>query len=138
MRCHNYFLCRKKLKNSPETPKNVLSHDVISDAHDARCCSDAVLRCHANTNQLLDNFSKYFTDKILAIRHSLDHLYVDTSSAAEDVRATPLLQVFQTTTEEAITKLVKQSPSKSCHLDPIPTDFADDVSPCMLTSCAKL
>ena len=72
------------------------------------------------TPQLLaDRFVEFFTEKIEKIRSTfsgsanLQHIIPDSPP--------PMLSTFSTVTEDQVTKVITNSPSKSCSLDPWPT-----------------
>ena len=64
---------------------------------------------------MLEKFSNYFVDKIAAIRQD--------AQIVNDERITspPELSSFTLATVDEVVKLIKQSATKSCQLDPIPT-----------------
>ena len=68
---------------------------------------------------LADGFVEFFTEKIEKIR--------STFSASADLQditpdsPPPMFSTFSTVTEDQVTKVITNSPSKSCSLDPWPT-----------------
>ena len=84
--------------------------------------SDSVLPDYTSLIQMLEKFSNYFVDKIAAIRLKL---YQSNQGApiVNDERITPPpeLSSFTPSTVDEVVKLIKQSATKSCQLDPIPT-----------------
>nr|XP_002739487.1 PREDICTED: RNA-directed DNA polymerase from mobile element jockey-like [Saccoglossus kowalevskii] len=83
------------------------------------------LPTHSSLHQLTESFSEFFTNKITNIRHGLDldgqgdnNRVIYTSNAT---CTSEQLSSFQPTTTQELKKIIKESPSKSCCLDPIPT-----------------
>ena len=79
---------------------------------------------HDSSKDLADKFCTFFTEKITSIRSQLDSITLTdrhtilspiTSSLGED------LSKFTLMTDEEILKIIKNSPTKSCSLDPLPT-----------------
>jgi hypothetical protein len=82
---------------------------------------------HDSVVELAERFSNFFMDKIEKIRASL----TDTPSSHEhhvDRLATdvPKLTAFDLATEEEVRKIIMDSKSNSCLLDPIPTSLLKD------------
>ena len=71
---------------------------------------------------LAETFSKYFIEKVTTIRDTLKlKTDVDQSPLDEDIHHVgPLLTSFEPTSEEEIKKIIMNSPSKPCELNPIP------------------
>ena len=71
---------------------------------------------------MLEKFSNYFVDKIPALRLKLDQRNQD-AQIVDDGRITPPpeLSSFTPATVDEVGKLIKQSATKTCQLDPIPT-----------------
>ena len=70
---------------------------------------------------LANRFSTFFTEKIRKIRDGFS--IVDDWSCKEEETRTPLQQLttLAAATEDEISKILSDSPTKSCELDPIPT-----------------
>ena len=65
---------------------------------------------------LADRFVEFFTEKIrttFSASANLEHITPDTPP--------PMFSTFSTVTEDQVTKIITNSPSKSCSLDPRPT-----------------
>ena len=86
----------------------------------------ALLPAHDSSKDLADKFCTFFTEKITSIRSQLDSINLTdqhtilspiTSSLGEG------LSKFTLMTDEKILKIIKNSPTKSCSLDPLPTWF---------------
>ena len=78
-----------------------------------------------------DMFSNYFIEKISDIRDSIP---AHVTSINNDIQTAPtdLLDNFRPLAEEAVEKIIASSPSKSCDLDPIPTQLVKLVLPQLL------
>ena len=83
----------------------------------------ALLPAHDSSKDLADKFCIFFTEKITSIRSQLDWINLTvrhtilspiTSSLGEG------LSKFTLMTNEEILKIIKNSPKKSCSLDPLP------------------
>jgi hypothetical protein len=82
-----------------------------------------VLPSHESANDLASDFSKFFHEKIRKVKDELDH-FSDTTNFAHDVkRNVPQLCEFQEMSQEAVCKIIMNSKSKSCPLDPIPSSL---------------
>lgn len=83
------------------------------------------------------SFSEFFISKISRIRSSIPHedLQSDMPSSLPREVTTPLNQ-FVPIDEETLLRIIRQSPTKYCDLDPIPTQWvkyaAEDLCPVML------
>ena len=80
-----------------------------------------VLPSHDSAHDLAGDFSMFFNDKIRKVKDELDCL-PDTTGLAHDVKRTvPQLSRFQEMSQEEVCKIIMNSKSKSCPLDPIPS-----------------
>ena len=75
-----------------------------------------------------ERFNKFFITKIINIQENLQANPVQ-CTIAEDHRNPPSFTQFKELSEHDIVKLINQSPSKSCELDPIPTAILKEVLP---------
>ena len=75
-----------------------------------------------------ERFNKFFITKITNIHENL-RVNPTQYIIAEDHRNPPSLTKFKELKEHDIIKLINQSPSKSCELDPIPTAILKEVLP---------
>ena len=80
--------------------------------------SDSVLPDYTSLMQMLEKFSNYFVDKVAAIRQSNQDVQIVND---ERITPPPELSSFTPSTVDEVVKLIKQSATKSCQLDPIPT-----------------
>jgi hypothetical protein len=84
------------------------------------------LPSYDTVDDVLENFSHFFTSKIQNIRQKLEH-EVSTESVCQsslptvDNYAAAPLTSFHTMSVEDVSKLIKKSPTKSSSLDPLPT-----------------
>ena len=86
-----------------------------------------------NETTLVNEIGKYFVQKISSIHYKInnkissknDHGHID--PASDDNEEYPgdvsHFHVFKLLSEDDVSKLVVDSPKKSCYLDPVPTDF---------------
>ena len=70
--------------------------------------------------ELAERFSKFFADKVDAIRMGLDSV-TDMYVESEDPHCASALNEFALISEKSIRMLIDKSPAKSSKLDPIPT-----------------
>ena len=86
-------------------------------------------------NELPEQFSQYFSDKISDLREKLDSRHSQPPSFV--VYDGPVFDEFSLVSEAYVLDLISQMPTKGCNLDPLPTDLvkecADDLVP-LLTS----
>ena len=98
--------------------------------------SDATLPSHESEKSLADQFASFFTNKIKKIRDNF------ASSGTEyDVNPLsdpPQITVFRQVSEDAVDKIIKASPTKSCLLDPLPTFLIKECIDILLPSLTKL
>ena len=73
-----------------------------------------------------DRFSNFFVEKIQKIRNDLESIERPDIKEVPHRNLTCSLHSFQLVSEEEIRKIVMSSPSKSCILDPIPTNVLKD------------
>ena len=80
----------------------------------------------SSVKEIVDSFSTFFTTKVQKIRDDLDHL----ASTGDFIVTDPChlmtnhrLSTFKETTDAEIHRIIMRSASKSCSLDPIPTDL---------------
>ena len=83
---------------------------------------DPIVPTSSSDEDLAESFSSYFFDKILRIRNDLEPYVLqaadnhDSTSSGESQ-----LRDFSPVSIEEVRKLIIDSPSKSCDLDPLPT-----------------
>ena len=97
--------------------------------------SETVLPAHSSERSLADTFASFFTNKISKIRDIFP-----TSDSFNDAPASvpPAFNTFKPVTEDEISKCIKESPTKFCPLDPIPTFLLKDCLDILLPSITKL
>ena len=83
---------------------------------------DPIVPTSSSDEDLAESFSSYFFDKILRIRNDLEP-YVRESADDHDSTSSgeSHLRDFSPVSIEEVRKLIMDSPSKSCDLDPLPT-----------------
>ena len=75
-----------------------------------------------NVKSLCDHFAKYFSDKIRTIRANFSNQLNDVPSVQKPKIRTQLLNL-EPASEDEVRKIIMKSASKSCDLDPIPTNI---------------
>ena len=91
---------------------------------------------NVSDDQNASQFSNFFVDKIDKIRSSLDN----TPSPAPvftTFSGTPLIS-FALTNEDEVKKLILDSPTKHCDLDPLPTNIFKQCISCLLPSIVTI
>ena len=88
-----------------------------------------------SNQELADQFAEYFIDIIQKIRNNLnsyDRYHVD-----EAVQA-PTLGEFKPLTEDEVTKVIMSMASKSCEIDPVPTNLLKEILPQAIKPITKI
>ena len=98
--------------------------------------SVAVLPDYTNKTDLANTFCKYFYDKILKIRSTLQSSIPSSVTRPKPTKNT--LSSFTPVSEEKLLKILKSSPSKSCYLDPIPTSLVKECADILITPITKI
>ena len=75
-----------------------------------------------NVKSLCDHFAKYFCDKIRTIRANFSNQVNDVPSVQKPKIRTQLFNL-EPASEDEVRKIIMKSASKSCDLDPIPTNI---------------
>ena len=82
---------------------------------------------------LADRFVEFFTEKIcstFSASVNLQHITPDSPP--------PMFSTFSTVTEDQVTKIITNSPSKSCSLDPWPTFLVLDYLDILITPITSI
>ena len=82
-----------------------------------------------STESLCNQFSSFFTEKIQPIREKISGQSATHQADTTVISASPVSNVLsqlQATTEEELGKTIRRYPSKTCCLDPIPTDLLQE------------
>ena len=97
--------------------------------------SETVLPTHSSEKTLADTFASFFTNKISKIRDTFrtSGLFNDAPKSVH-----PAFNTFEPVTEDKVSKCIKESPTKSCPLGPIPTFHLKDCLDIPLPSITKL
>ena len=98
--------------------------------------SVAVLPDCTNKTDLANTFCKFFFDKILKIRSTLQSSTPSSVTRPNSTKNT--LSSFTPVSEENLLKIRKSSPSKSCGLDPIPTSLVKECADILITPITKI
>ena len=96
---------------------------------------DKVLPSNSSQKQLADQFATFFTNKIAKIRESFSS---SSSFSLPSPVNPPGLVKFDVASPDDIAKVIKNSPTKSCLLDPWPTFLVKDCLDILLPSITKL
>ena len=96
----------------------------------------AVLPDCANKTDLANTFCKFFYDKILKIRSTLQSSTPSSVTRQSSTKNT--LSSFTPVSEEDLLKILKSSPSKSCDLDPISTSLVKECADILITPITKI
>jgi hypothetical protein len=123
-----HYKDRLRAANSKETFKIVGS--LIS------CNSDRALPSSDDDTSLAQSFVSYFQSKVHRIHSSIASC-TSSTDVIDDVVTSAELISFRAQTIESIARVIKQLPTKSCSLDPLPTallkddHLLDQVVPCI-------
>ena len=95
-----------------------------------------ILPTQKSEKSSVDQFASFFCNKIKKIRDNFA-----SSGTKYDVHPPldpPKITVFRQVSEEAVDKITKTSPTKSCLLDPLPTFLIKECIDILLPSLTKL
>ena len=90
---------------------------------------------HQSDKSLANQFASFFTQKNKRIR---DTFLASTTTVAPPMDLLPNLLCFCEVSENNVLKIIKNSPTKSCPLDPVPTFLLKDCVDILLPSITKL
>ncbi len=99
---------------------------------------DTPLPDHDNLQQLADEFGEFFIKKIQDIRTEIDSHPCTFQASAEHSTPTKVLSSFKPLSEQEVRKLIFQSKSTSCSLDPIPTPLLKECVDILLPLLTKM
>jgi len=88
------------------------------------CSSEPEYPTHNSPEELCDRFADFFSDKVDKIRLDIENSQNTLPPTSLDVRNTHtdvVFSDFKLLNSDEVLKLIQQSPTKSCPLDPIPT-----------------
>ena len=87
-----------------------------------------------SATDMVNAFSKFFNDKVLKLRQSLDVMAASGSFVIADsqILTKHHLSSFKEATEDEVRHVIMQSATKSCTLGPIPTHVLKDHHACSL------
>ncbi len=110
-KCKNLSQKVLALKDNPKALYDLIDNLIgtVKDNPLPECASD---------QQLVDRFSKFFFDKIAAIRDNLDSFATFTLPSE---KCETKLSAFKEVTMEQVHQAVMSLKTKSCELDPLPT-----------------
>ena len=106
-----------KVKESKDDPKALfrLTRNMMGNS------GDKILPVHTCKRKLANDFSAFFTNKILNIRSELGLTDTHKGGSVTNCFSGVPLNTFMDATEAEILNIIKLSPVKSCELDPLPT-----------------
>ena len=84
---------------------------------------DIILPSISDSKSLAEIFADFFKDKIDKIRQSFDYANVEDEASNSDTQSIPKLTVLNPTSAEELRKVILSGNSKTCHLDPLPTQL---------------
>ena len=132
---------RNKLNRMITSSKKEHIQQCISDSSDSQSslfkCVDMLfnkkkstpLPKHDSAEELCSRMATFFTKKILTIHEGLAELQNESSQPDPDEEfqhSNYCFENFSTFTEEEVCKIIRQSATKSCCLDPIPTQMVKE------------
>ena len=97
--------------------------------------NSTVLPSFDDEKSLANRFGSFFTDKIKKIRDTFNNTQ---SQVLHLDKEPPTFSSFQVVTDTEVLKFIKESPSKTCSLDPCPTHIVKQCIDILLPSITKL
>ena len=85
--------------------------------------SEPVLPDCTSQKQLAEKFATFFDEKIINIRTVIDSSETQNVPISGNTTCDTKFDGFRALSQEAVREMIMKSPSKSCPLDPIPTDL---------------
>ena len=94
------------------------------------------LPSHRSTNALANGFADYFVEKVCTLRSELDSTSLPGLQLHSQQQCASSFSTFNEVSADTVHKMIMNSPSKSCPLDPIPTTLLkkcmDELLPVMV------
>ena len=78
---------------------------------------------HDDPLELAESFATFFTEKVSTVRRGIGANDTDTPQGSLEASGVNKLETFKLVQEEEVNKLISSSASKSCALDPLPTNL---------------
>ena len=97
--------------------------------------NSTVLPSFEDEKSLANRFGSFFIDKIRKIRDTFKYTR---SQVLHSDKEPPTFSSFQVVTDTEVLKFIKESPSKTCSLDPCPTHIVKQCIDILLPSLTKL
>ena len=97
--------------------------------------NSTVLPSFEDEKSLANRFGSFFIDKIKKIRDTIKYTR---SQVLHPDKEPPTFSSFQVVTDTEVLKFIKESPSKTCSLDPCPTHIVKQCIDILLPSLTKL
>ena len=87
-----------------------------------------VLQTHNSLAQLVDNFNDFFIERIYVLRRELERVFKATTCSSITDKEAPqvTLSEFSQVSSTMIHHVIKALSTKSCPLDPVPTELLKD------------
>jgi len=92
----------------------------------------------SNIKELADSFGTFFREKIAKLRIVFSSNIFKNSGVINPNYNPPTLRSFSVLNEEEVKKLILSSPSKSCELDPCPTNLVKDCIDILITPITNI
>ena len=101
---------------------------------------DTTLPSTSSSKELAEKFADFFTDKIAKIRDSFEQnpTCMDSMNNQDDTQHIQHLTILAPTTEDELRKIICSGNSKTCGLDPLPTQLLKSVLDVLLPVLCKL
>ena len=141
---------RNKVNKMIEESKTHHFSTKINDAPDSKTvwsiCNSLLCRTkcsklpqHSDESELANKFNSFFTDKIATIRDKIEAEAISRLTSEQFMpQATSCLNEIPCATESMVQKYINSSASKSCCLDPLPTDIVKKCSSVLVPSITKI
>ena len=94
------------------------------------------LPSHKSDKSLANQFTSFFLNKIKTVRNTF--ISSDTEKDVHPPSDPPKITAFTQVSEDTVDKIIQNSPTKSCLLDPWPTFLIKECSDILLPSITKL
>ena len=132
---HEYF--NRKIADTANNPRDLFRtmRQLSSKRSDSTCLPEG------EDQNLANKFAKYFDDKIVRIRSAISHDSVQQTDRESDnmPQSQHTLASFPLCTISEVEDILRKSSTKTCTLDPIPTDLiklcSKSVAPIIAATC---
>ena len=97
-----------------------------------------VLPKHDRLSDLVDSFSNFFESKIISIRHQLEKATFPNVSVLLSESCSYSLTMLTSIDTTEVLRIIRDSPSKTCDLDPIPTSLLKSISSPLIIHISRI